>query len=106
MPLTTGGACVKYLSWLLKAALFFVVFAFAINNLDDVQVHFFFGHTWHAPLVLVVLAALIVGLMLGVLLMMPLWLRARQALKAKQAASPNAQPHTQETSTEQPPYGI
>lgn len=98
----------KYLSWLLKAALFFVVFAFALNNLDDVRVHFFFGNTWDAPLVLVVLAALIVGLVLGALLIMPLWLRARQALKAQQQASANA-PTTQAPSgesTPQPPYGI
>lgn len=96
----------KYLSWLLKAALFFVVFAFAINNLDDVQVHFFFGHTWQAPLVLVVLAALILGLVLGVLLMMPLWLRARHALKAKQAANTSTPAQIQENPNEQPPYGI
>lgn len=95
----------KYLSWLLKAALFFVVFAFALNNLDDVQVHFFFGHTWQAPMVLVVLAALIVGVVLGVLLILPLWLKARQAFKSQQLIATKA---TKEPMTEnsQPPYGI
>lgn len=95
----------KYLSWLLKAALFFVVFAFALNNLNDVQVHFFFGHTWQAPMVLVVLAALIVGVVLGVLLILPLWLKARQALKSQQLMTTTA---TKEPTTEhsQPPYGI
>jgi lipopolysaccharide assembly protein A len=101
---TTGGQCVKYLSWLLKAALFFVVFAFALNNLDDVLVHFFFGNTWQAPLVLVVLAALIIGVVLGALLIMPLWLKARQALKAQQQAPAPAE--TAQDSTPQPPYGI
>ena len=94
----------KYLSWLLKAALFFVVFAFALNNLDDVRVHFFFGNTWDAPLVLVVLSALIVGVVLGALLIMPLWLKARQKLKVQQA---NPTPNTPAgESTPQPPYGI
>jgi tetratricopeptide (TPR) repeat protein len=47
----------KYLSWLLKAAIFFTLFAFALNNQQDATVHFFFGTAWTAPLVLVVLAA-------------------------------------------------
>jgi uncharacterized integral membrane protein len=95
---------VKYLSWLLKAALFFVVFAFALNNLNDVRVHFFFGNTWDAPLVLVVLAALVVGVVLGALLIMPLWLKARQKLKAQQTPSTPITPSGE--TTPQPPYGI
>ena len=48
----------KYLLWLLKAAIFFTLFAFALNNQQTVTVHFFFGTFWQAPLVLVVLAKL------------------------------------------------
>ena len=33
----------KYLVWLLKAAIFFTLFAFALNNQQDATVHFFFG---------------------------------------------------------------
>ena len=40
----------KYLAWLLKAAIFFTLFAFALNNQQDVTVHFFFGTQWRAPL--------------------------------------------------------
>jgi putative membrane protein len=47
----------KYLLWLLKAAIFFTLFAFALNNQHDATVYFFFGTHWRAPLVLVVLAA-------------------------------------------------
>ena len=47
----------KYLMWLLKAAIFFTLFAFALNNQEDVTVRFFFGTVWRAPMVLVVLAA-------------------------------------------------
>ncbi|MEY3912014.1 MAG: hypothetical protein RL509_58, partial [Pseudomonadota bacterium] len=42
------------LQWILKAAIFFTLFAFALNNQDDAVVHFFFGTQWRAPLVLVV----------------------------------------------------
>ena len=54
----------KYLLWLLKAAIFFTLFAFALNNQQDATVHFFFGTAWTAPLVLIVLAAFALGLVL------------------------------------------
>ncbi len=56
----------KYLVWLLKAAIFFTLFAFALNNQHVATVHFFFGTQWSAPLVLVVLAAFALGLVLFV----------------------------------------
>jgi lipopolysaccharide assembly protein A len=72
---------VKYLMWLLKAAIFFTLFAFALNNQQTVAVKFFFGTLWQAPLVLVVLAAFASGLALGVLMMMPRWWRKRQSAR-------------------------
>ena len=63
--------------WLLKAAIFFTLFAFALNNQQAVAVNFFFGTLWKAPLVLVVLSAFGTGLALGVLLMMPRWWKKR-----------------------------
>ncbi|MDP3796303.1 MAG: LapA family protein [Polaromonas sp.] len=71
----------KYLMWLLKAAIFFTLFAFALNNQQTVAVHFFFGTSWQAPLVLVVLAAFACGLALGVLVMMPRWWKRRKAAR-------------------------
>lgn len=68
----------KYLMWLLKAAIFFTLFAFALNNQQMVAVHFFFGTLWQAPLVLVVLAAFACGLALGVFVMMPRWWKKRR----------------------------
>ena len=65
--------------WLLNAAIFFVLFAFALNNQDAVTLHLFFGAQWQAPLVLVLFIALLLGVSLGVLVMLPLWLRARRA---------------------------
>ena len=71
----------KYLTWLLKAAIFFTLFAFALNNQQVVAVNFFFGTSWKTHLVLVVLAAFSVGLLLGVLIMMPRWWRTRKHLQ-------------------------
>ena len=76
----------KYLLWLLKAAIFFTLFAFALNNQQDATVHFFFGTQWRAPLVLVVLTAFAAGLVVGARGMVPRWWRHRTAARRAQAA--------------------
>ena len=65
------------LKWILKAAIFFTLFAFALNNQHEASVHFFFGNQWRSPMVLIVLAAFGIGLALGVLGMAPWWWRHR-----------------------------
>jgi uncharacterized integral membrane protein len=83
----------KYLLWLLKAAIFFTLFAFALNNQHDATVYFFFGTHWRAPLVLVVLAAFAGGLVVGALGMLPGWWKHRAAAAAQPAfAAPQVQP--------------
>ena len=67
------------LKWMLKAAIFFTLFAFALNNQQDATVHFFFGTQWRAPLVLVVLTAFTAGVAIGVLGMVPRWWKHRRA---------------------------
>lgn len=76
----------KYLLWLLKAAIFFTLFAFALNNQHDATVYFFFGTSWRAPLVLVVLAAFAGGLVVGALGMLPGWWKHRSAASQLPAA--------------------
>jgi putative membrane protein len=74
--------------WLLKAAIFFTLFAFALNNQGDETVHFFFGYRWTAPMVLIVLSAFAAGLIVGILGMVPRWWRHRRAAsKANEAAT-------------------
>ncbi len=67
------------LRWILKAAIFFTLFAFALNNQHEVVAHFFFGRQWAAPLVVIVLIAFTAGLVIGVLGMVPRWWRHRKA---------------------------
>jgi uncharacterized integral membrane protein len=76
------------LKWVLKAAIFFTLFAFALNNQQDTTVHFFFGNQWHAPQVLVVLSAFSVGVAVGVLGMLPRWLRQRTPARTSVAPEP------------------
>ncbi len=90
----------KYLVWLLKAAVFFTLFAFSLNNQDSVDVRLFFGAHWQAPLVLVLLAALALGVLLGVLVMVPVWLKARRPHK------PSTTPVPPQNDNDTRPHGI
>ncbi|RVT88201.1 lipopolysaccharide assembly protein LapA domain-containing protein [Inhella crocodyli] len=81
----------RLLTWLVRAFLFFTLFAFALNNLQDVTVHWFFGHQWQSPLVIVVLAAFGLGAAFGILAMVPAWWRhRRRARQQVSAVSPDA----------------
>lgn len=67
--------------WLVRAALFFVLLAFALNNQHEASLKWFFGHEWRTPMVFVVLAAFTLGCAVGVLAMVPSWWRARQTAR-------------------------
>ena len=79
----------RIVTWLIRAFIFFTLFAFALNNQHDTTVHWFFGAQWRAPLVIVVLVAFGAGLALGVLAMVPRWWRQRR-LSQRQARTPPA----------------
>ena len=68
------------LKWLLNGAIFFTLFAFALNNQQDATLHFFFGRQWRIPMVMIVLAAFAFGLALGILAMVPRWWKQRRAV--------------------------
>ena len=80
--------------WLLKAAIFFTLFAFALNNQQAVSVYFFFGTLWQAPLVLVVLVTFACGLATGILMMMPRWWKKRKNVRASQQSHLGENPST------------
>ena len=101
----------RIVAWLVRAFLFLALFAFALNNQQPVDVHGFFGLTWHTPLVIVVLLAFAIGALLGVMAMLPSWWRARHALAPATASaqdsqapsSTNALPALREPAAEYPP---
>ncbi len=67
--------------WLFRAAIFFSLFAFALNNQHDATVKWFFGQEWHAPMVFIVLIAFALGAVFGVLAMVPSWWRHRRVAR-------------------------
>ncbi|MBH9576363.1 MULTISPECIES: lipopolysaccharide assembly protein LapA domain-containing protein [Inhella] len=74
----------RALKWLLRAFLFFALFAFSLNNQQTVTVHWFFGYFWQTPLIFVVLVSLAAGMALGVLAMTPAWWRQRAQARRQQ----------------------
>ncbi|MDH4061726.1 MAG: LapA family protein [Aquincola sp.] len=71
----------RLLSWTLRALVFFALFAFALNNQQEVTVHWFFGMQWQSPMIIVVLAAFALGCAIGVLAMVPSWWRERRVAR-------------------------
>ena len=64
--------------WLVRAAVFFTLFAFALNNQHATSVYWFFGGEWRAPMVFVVLVAFGLGCAFGIFAMVPSWWRHRR----------------------------
>jgi len=78
--------------WAFRAFLFFTLFAFALNNSHEVVVRWFFGHTWQAPLVIIVLVAFGLGCAIGVLAMVPAWWKHRRIAQRAAPAMASANP--------------
>jgi lipopolysaccharide assembly protein A len=81
------------LRWILKAAIFFTLFAFALNNQHEVTAYFFFGNAWKTPLIVLVLIAFAAGVAVGVLGMVPRWWRQRRTARKLTAGQPKANQH-------------
>ena len=71
----------RVISWVLRAFIFFALFAFALNNQHEASVRWFFGYRWAAPMVFIVLAAFGLGCGFGVLAMGPSWWRHRRVAR-------------------------
>jgi lipopolysaccharide assembly protein A len=78
----------RLLSWLLRGFIFFTLFAFTLNNQHEVTVQWFFGFEWRTRMVFVVLAAFTMGCAVGVLAMLPGWLRRTPPARPAPAPAP------------------
>ncbi len=73
--------------WLVRAAVFFVLFAFALNNRDEAAVRWFFGYEWRTPMVFIVLASFALGCAFGVFAMVPSWWKHRRVARKHTAST-------------------
>lgn len=79
----------RLFNWLWRAALFFILFAFALNNQHMVELRWFFGHQWRGPMVYVVLIVFTLGCATGVLAMLPSWWRHRRGARQRELLLPD-----------------
>jgi uncharacterized integral membrane protein len=80
----------RLLVWLVRAAVFFTLFTFALNNQHESSIHWFFGQEWRAPMVIIVLAAFGLGCAFGIFAMVPSWWRHRRIARRETARTPVA----------------
>jgi putative membrane protein len=95
---------------LLWIAVFFALFAFALNNQQAAVIHWFFGIQWQGPMVFVVLAVFGLGCLCGVLAMTPYWWRSRRGLEprgaARAAGGPDGRPANETPPLHPPRDGV
>ena len=60
---------------------FLILFAFAVNNTAETDLHFFAGMGTRAPLIALLLAFFIAGFAFGLVALMPAWVRQRVELR-------------------------
>ncbi len=77
----------RYLNWVLRVVLFVALLGFALKNNEPVVLRYFFGFEWQTPLVVALLGFFAVGVCLGILAMVPLWLRLRVELRRARPAA-------------------
>jgi uncharacterized integral membrane protein len=70
----------RYLNWLLRAALFIVLLGFAVKNDQPVTLRYFFGYEWQSSLVIVLLIFFAAGTAIGVLAMLASVFRQRREI--------------------------
>jgi uncharacterized integral membrane protein len=69
----------RYLVWVLRLIVFVLVLLFALKNTGPVDVNFFADHVvTGVPLIVVMLAVFILGIIFGVLLALPSIMRRRR----------------------------
>ena len=70
-----------YLKWLVRIVIFVLLLGFAVKNLDLVTLNYFMGYQWQEPLVVILLAFTILGVVIGLLAAMCTLFRQRREIQ-------------------------
>jgi lipopolysaccharide assembly protein A len=93
----------RFFIWLLRAFIFFSLFAFSLHNQHPATLNWAFGYAWNAPMVFMVLAAFAAGTAFGVLAMAPSWWKQRRLARQLAPETPQAKPAATPADTPEPP---
>ncbi len=87
------------LSWVVRLALLLLMMGFAFQNAEPVTLHYF-GFTWNAPMVLIIMAFFVGGVAAGLLaISTTLYKQRREITALKRLAKKHA---TKESSADRP----
>jgi uncharacterized integral membrane protein len=70
-----------YLKWLVRIVIFVLLLGFAVKNLEPVTLNYFMGYQWQEPLVVILLAFTILGVVIGLLAAMSTLFRQRREIQ-------------------------
>jgi uncharacterized integral membrane protein len=70
----------RYLNWILRAALFLMLLGFAVKNDQLVVLRYFFGYEWQASLVVILLLFFAIGVVVGMIAVLGTVLRQRKEI--------------------------
>ena len=94
----------RLITWVFRALIFFILFAFALHNQHPATIKWVFGYEWQSQTVFVVLTAFALGCAVGVVAMVPSWWRHRAHPKPDTPTGPLNPPTTPpERAPEHPP---
>lgn len=71
----------RILLWLLRGVVFVALFGLAVKNSGLVDLRFFWGGVWQAPLALVVLGSFAVGVLIGLTVIIGIVVRQGRDLR-------------------------
>ncbi len=61
--------------------LFFLLLGFVFKNAEPVSLHYYLGYYWQAPLSLMLFITLIVGIVIGLLALIPSFVRQKKQIQ-------------------------
>jgi lipopolysaccharide assembly protein A len=70
----------KIIYTILGLLLFILMLGFALKNADPVELHYYLGYVWRAPLSLMLLMTFCGGALVGIIACLPTWIRQRRRL--------------------------
>ena len=70
----------RVLTWAIRLAIFLFLLAFAARNTDPVTLRFYFDLAWQIPLVWLLFAFFVVGMVLGIAAVLGVLIRQRREI--------------------------
>jgi len=80
----------KLVAWIIRIVLFALLFVLALRNTADVSLQLFFDAVWRAPLILILLAAFVLGALAALISVAPGLMRQRLEIARLRRAVGNA----------------